>query len=126
MEAIIVALATGGAALLFALFMAVKVLRANPGNEKMQEIGTAIREGSNAFLRREYTWLAPFVIVVTVILWLLIDWYTLNSAVPKTAIAYLAGTIASATAGFIGMYVAVRANVRTAAGPSRRASFGPM
>jgi K(+)-stimulated pyrophosphate-energized sodium pump len=81
----------------------------------MQEIGTAIREGSNAFLRREYTWLAPFVIVVAVILWLLIDLYTLNSAVPKTAIAYLAGTICSATAGFIGMYVAVRANVRTAA-----------
>ncbi|MCH7713423.1 MAG: sodium-translocating pyrophosphatase [Chloroflexi bacterium] len=115
MESIYVALATGVLALLFALFMAVKVLRADPGNEKMQEIGTAIREGSNAFLKREYTWLAPFVIVVAVILWLLIDWYTLNSVVPKTAIAYLAGTICSATAGFIGMYVAVRANVRTAA-----------
>ncbi len=115
MESIIVALATGGAALLFALIMAIKVLRSDPGNEKMQDIGTAIREGSNAFLRREYTWLAPFVIAVAVILWLLIDWYTLNSAVPKTAIAYLAGTICSATAGFIGMYVAVRANVRTAA-----------
>ena len=115
MESIIVALATGGAALLFALLMAVRVLRANAGTEKMQEIGTAIREGSNAFLRREYTWLAPFVVVVAVVLWLLIDWYTLNSVVPKTAIAYLAGTLASAAAGFIGMYVAVRANVRTAA-----------
>ena len=115
MVSITVALATGGGALLFALIMAIKVLRCDPGNEKMQEIGTAIREGSNAFLRREYTWLAPFVIVVAVILWLLIDLYTLNSAVPKTAIAYLAGTICSATAGFIGMYVAVRANVRTAA-----------
>jgi len=115
MVSITVALATGGGALLFALIMAIKVLRCDPGNEKMQEIGTAIREGSNAFLRREYTWLAPFVIVVAVILWLLIDLYTLNSAVPKTAIAYLAGTICSGTAGFIGMYVAVRANVRTAA-----------
>ena len=115
MESIIVALATGGAALVFALLMAIRVIRADSGTDKMQEIGTAIREGANAFLRREYTWLAPFVLVVTVVLWVLIDWYTLGSVVPKTAIAYLAGTIASATAGFIGMFVAVRANVRTAA-----------
>ena len=115
MESIIVALAAGGLALLFALIMAVKVLRSGSGNQAMQEIGVAIREGANAFLRREYTSLVPFVAVVTVVLWLLIDWYTLGSVVPKTAIAYLAGTLASATAGFIGMYVAVRANVRTAA-----------
>lgn len=115
MESIIVALAAGGLALLFALIMAVKVLRLGSGNQAMQEIGVAIREGANAFLRREYTSLVPFVAVVTVVLWLLIDWYTLGSVVPKTAIAYLAGTLASATAGFIGMYVAVRANVRTAA-----------
>ena len=115
MESIIVALAAGGLALLFALIMAVKVLRSGSGNQAMQEIGVAIREGANAFLRREYTSLVPFVVVVTVVLWLLIDWYTLGSVMPKTAIAYLAGTLASATAGFIGMYVAVRANVRTAA-----------
>ena len=115
MESIIVALAAGGAALLFALGMAVRVLRSGQGTERMQDIGTAIREGANAFLRREYTVLLPFVIVVAVVLWLLIDWYTLGDPIPKTAIAYLAGTICSATAGFIGMYVAVRANTRTAA-----------
>ena len=115
MESIIVALAAGGVALLFALIMAVRVLRSGSGNERMQDIGDAIREGANAFLRREYTVLLPFVILVAVVLWLLIDLYTLESAVPKTAIAYLAGTICSATAGFIGMFVAVRANTRTAA-----------
>ena len=66
-------------------------------------------------MRREYMVLAPFVIVVAAGLWVLIDWWTLGNTVPETAIAYLAGTICSATAGFIGMSVAVRANVRTAA-----------
>ena len=66
-------------------------------------------------MRREYMVLAPFVIVVAAGLWVLIDWWTLDNTVPETAIAYLAGTICSATAGFIGMSVAVRANVRTAA-----------
>ena len=119
MESIIVALAAGVVALLFALGMAIKVLRANPGTERMQDIGAAISEGANAFLRREYIVLLPFVVVVAVVLWALIDWYTLDSVVPKTAIAYLAGTICSASAGFIGMFVAVRANTRTAAAAMR-------
>ena len=115
MESLIVALAAGGAALLFAALTAVRVLRADPGNQRMRAIGDAIREGSGTFLRREYMVLAPFVIVVAVGLWALIDWWTLDNTVPETAIAYLVGTVCSATAGFIGMSVAVRANVRTAA-----------
>ncbi len=115
MESIIVALAAGGVALLFAAITALRVLRADPGNQRMRQIGDAIREGSAAFLRREYLVLFPFVIVVAGILWVLIDWWTLDDAVPKTAIAYLVGTICSATAGFVGMNVAVRANTRTAA-----------
>ena len=115
MESLIVALAAGGAALLFATFTAVRVLRADPGNQRMRAIGDAIREGSGTFLRREYMVLAPFVVVVAAGLWVLIDWWTLDNTVPETAIAYLVGTVCSATAGFIGMSVAVRANVRTAA-----------
>ncbi len=115
MESIIVALAAGGAALLFAAFTAIRVLRADPGNQRMRAIGDAIREGAGTFLRREYLVLAPFVIVVAAGLWLLIDWWTLDNNIPETAIAYLVGTVCSATAGFIGMSVAVRANVRTAA-----------
>ena len=115
MESLIVALAAGGAALLFAAFTAIRVLRADPGNQRMRAIGDAIREGSGTFLRREYMVLAPFVIVVAAGLWALIDWWTLDNTVPETAIAYLVGTVCSATAGFIGMSVAVRANVRTAA-----------
>ena len=125
MESIIVALAAGGAALLFAALTAFNVLRADPGNQRMRAIGDSIREGAGTFLRREYLVLTPFVIIVAAGLWVLIDWWTLNDSdgggwgiftlVPETAIAYLAGTICSATAGFIGMSVAVRANVRTAA-----------
>jgi len=125
MESIIVALAAGGAALLFAALTAFNVLRADPGNQRMRAIGDSIREGAGTFLRREYLVLTPFVIIVAAGLWVLIDWWTLNDSdgggwgiftlVPKTAIAYMAGTICSATAGFIGMSVAVRANVRTAA-----------
>ena len=119
MISIIVALVAGGVALLFAAFMAMRVLSADEGNDTMKGIGEAIREGSSAFLRREYMALVPFVVVVTVVLGVLIDWFTLGSLIPKTAISYLAGTICSATAGFVGMSVAVRANVRTAAAAMR-------
>ena len=109
MESIIVALAAGGIALLFAAITAMRVLKSDPGNERMRAIGDAIRDGAGTFLRREYTVLAPFVIIVAVGLWALIDLWTLDNTVPETAIAYLAGTICSATAGFVGMNVAVRA-----------------
>ena len=115
MESIIVALAAGVFALLFAAFTAARVLRADPGNQRMRAISDAIREGAGTFLRREYMVLAPFVILVAIGLWALIDRWALDNTVPEMAIAYLAGTICSATAGFIGMSVAVRANVRTAA-----------
>ncbi|MCH8898541.1 MAG: sodium/proton-translocating pyrophosphatase, partial [Chloroflexi bacterium] len=115
MISIIIALVAGGIALVFAGLVTIRVMRADPGNETMQDIGDAIREGSSAFLRREYLALVPFVVIVTVVLGVLIDWLTLGSTVPGTAISYLAGTLCSATAGFIGMNVAVRANVRTAA-----------
>ena len=115
MESIYVALAAGCAALLFALITAIRVLKADPGNQRMRFIGDAIKDGASTFLRREYMVLAPFVILVAAGLWVLIDWWTLDATVPETAISYLAGTICSALAGYIGMNVAVRANVRTAA-----------
>ena len=119
MVPIVIAAAIGVAALLFAAALAVQVLRADEGNTRMRDIGVAIREGSNAFLRREYLALVPFVIVMAVVLWLLIDRYTEGSWIPRTAIAYLVGTLCSATAGYIGMSIAVRANTRTAAAAMR-------
>ena len=112
---ILVAIIAGVVALVFAALMAMKVVKADEGNDTMKEIADAIKVGSSAFLRREYTALIPFVVVVAVILGVLIDWLTMGSVIPKTAISYLVGTICSAVAGFVGMNVAVRANVRTAA-----------
>ena len=120
MESLIVALAAGALALIFAGFTAMRVLSAEAGNELMRSIGDSIREGAGAFLRREYMSLLPFVVIVTVVLGVL-D-YTIfehGMAAPATAISYLVGTICSGTAGFIGMNVAVRANVRTAAAGMR-------
>ena len=119
MEFLIVAIVAGGIALLFAGVTTIKVLKADPGTEAMRAIGDAIRGGSGAFLRREYLVLLPFVVLVTGILWVLIDWHTRDDLLPRTAISYLAGTICSATAGLVGMSVAVRANVRTAAAAMR-------
>ena len=115
MESIIVAIVAGGGALVFAAITAFRVLRLDPGNQRMRDIGDAIREGSSAFLRREYLVLLPFVVIVAAVLWALIDWHTRDDLFPRTAISYLAGTLASASTGFVGMSVAVRANVRTAA-----------
>ncbi len=120
MESIIVALAAGVIALVFAAVMAWRVIGADQGNARMTEIGDAIRAGASAFLRREYMSLLPFVVVVAIVLGVL-D-YTVfrhNLGVPATAISYIVGTICSGLAGFVGMNVAVRANVRTAAAAMR-------
>ena len=116
---IVIAAVIGGVALVFAGILSVRIVRADPGNSKMQDIAQAIKEGSFAFLRREYTTLVPFILVVAVALWLLVDRYTGDSWIPRTATAYLVGTACSATAGFIGMNVAIRSNVRTTAAAMR-------
>ena len=97
--------------LLVAAFLVYQVMKADEGTEMMRNIGKAIQEGSMAFLRREYTYLAGFVVLVAVVVGILID--------PQTAGAYVAGAIISAFTGFLGMMVATRANTRTAAAASR-------
>ncbi|MGK2965901.1 MAG: sodium-translocating pyrophosphatase [Tepidiformaceae bacterium] len=124
MGILLIALLAGGAGLVFAFGLARKVLAQDEGNETMRGIAVAIQEGANAFLRREYTFLAGFVAVVAVALTLFVDYDILDrfgeqsgraTELPRTAFSYVLGAVASAIAGFVGMYVAVRANVRTAA-----------
>ena len=119
MVIIVISALMGCVALVFAAFLTMRVMKADEGNSRMRAIAEAIREGSQAFLRREYLVLVPFVVVVAAVLWVLIDWHTRDQLIPRTAIAYLAGTICSAAAGYVGMNVAVRANVRTAAAAMR-------
>ena len=122
-------------ALAFAAILAANIVRQDEGSAAIRAIGEAIREGAMAFLRREYTLLAVFVVIVWVILAVFIDWDVLDKidgpsrSVPSTAFAYLGGAIGSALAGFIGMYIAVRANTRTTVkameglNPALRVSF---
>ena len=113
-------LGAGALALLFAAYLAFKVNSEDAGNERVQEIGAAIHEGAMAFLNREYKLLAIFVVIITVVLTIFIDYDVLNkiegseSGLPSTAISYIFGAIGSALAGFIGMVIAVKSNMRTA------------
>jgi len=93
-------------ALAFAFVLAVRISNSPAGNSKMQEISNAIHEGAMAFLFREYRILSAFVIFMFIVIGLFINW--------PTAISYIMGSIASILAGFIGMNVATKANVRTA------------
>ena len=94
-------------ALIYGAIVIVSILRLPDGNEKMKEIARAIQDGAQAFLNRQYKSVAP----VAVFLFLLIGFVPSLSWL--TAFAFLAGAILSALTGYIGMYVSVRANVRT-------------
>ncbi len=93
--------------LVFAAWLANSVLKEDTGTAAMQAISESIKVGSAAFLRREYTYLAVFAGVLTVLLAIVIG--------PTTALAYITGAICSGLTGIIGMNMAVRANVRTTA-----------
>ncbi|MEN8040501.1 MAG: sodium-translocating pyrophosphatase, partial [Actinomycetota bacterium] len=81
----------------------------SPGNDRMVQLMGAIREGSMAFLRREYLAIAGFVAIMAILIFALLDWGR-----PWGAVAYVFGAALSATAGFIGMRIATAANARTA------------
>lgn len=102
-------------ALLFAYYLAGKVNRADAGTPRMQEIADAIHEGAMAFLMREYRTLIFFVLGLAALIAVLgFVTHGEGSLQPATAIAYLFGTVCSVGAGYIGMNVATKANVRTA------------
>ena len=113
MEGLILAIVAGVIALAFAGYLAQRVLSADEGTDLMKEIGAAIQEGANAFLKREYTVLAGFVLIVFIVL--LVLGIVRDEQDEMTAVSYLAGAIASGVTGFIGMRIAVKSNMRTAA-----------
>ncbi|MBI4050076.1 MAG: sodium-translocating pyrophosphatase [Candidatus Doudnabacteria bacterium] len=106
MNPITFALLSAGLAILFSIALILHTLKRPPGSEKMRAIAAAIQEGANAYLVRQYKTVALVAVVVFAAVW-----YFLGQT---TAIAFLVGAFASAAAGFVGMSVSVRANVRTA------------
>lgn len=98
--------ASSGAALLYGLYLIAEILQKEAGNEKMQEIAAAIQEGANAYLQRQYLVVFGVAIVLAAAIYQFLGF--------NSALGFLIGAALSALAGFIGMSVAVRTNVRVA------------
>ena len=96
------------AGLALAGFFAKKVLSIKVTDSKVEELSTAIREGSMAFLKRMYSWISVFVVILAVLISVLTDW-----GYPWGSFAFVAGAVLSSLAGFIGMRIATAANGRT-------------
>ena len=107
MNFLLISIVVGLVALAVALMLSSAIGKAPAGNSRMQEIAGYIHEGAMAFLFREYKALSVFVIVVAIVISMFLS--------PLTAVCFVAGAVFSVCAGYIGMTVATKANVRTAA-----------
>jgi len=109
-------IAAGALGVLYGLVQTASLMKAETGNDKMREIAAAIQEGASAYLNRQYTTIAMVGVVILIAAWLLIGQYA--------AIGFVIGAVLSGLAGFAGMLISVRANVRTAHAASQSLSKG--
>jgi K(+)-stimulated pyrophosphate-energized sodium pump len=109
------ALLCGAVGVAYGLVTTTWVLKQDPGSQRMQEISAAVREGANAFLNRQYKTVAMVGAVVFVLLFFVLGRWV--------GVGFVIGAVGSALCGYIGMYVAVRSNVRTAQGAYTSMAF---
>ncbi|MFN8507114.1 MAG: sodium/proton-translocating pyrophosphatase, partial [Dehalococcoidia bacterium] len=108
--------AASAAAVLFAIWLALDVLRRDKGTASMQEVAGTILEGANAFLNRQYRTIGMLAVVTSVVVAVIVGIFKESTEVGVlTGIAFIVGALASGVSGYIGMSIAVRANGRTAA-----------
>ena len=103
-------------AIVYGIWATVSVMNADPGSKKMQEISAAVREGAQAYLKRQYATIGIVGVVIFFIVGFALGWLV--------AIGFLVGAALSGAAGFIGMNVSVRANVRTAQAATKSLAGG--
>jgi K(+)-stimulated pyrophosphate-energized sodium pump len=113
---LLLVIAAGVLAVLYGIVQTSALMRASTGTDRMREIAAAIQEGAQAYLRRQYTTIAMVGAVVLVVLFIAIGW--------REALGFLIGAVLSGAAGFAGMLISVRANVRTAQAASESLDKG--
>jgi len=113
---LLLAMGAGVLAVLYGVFQTMALMRKSPGNARMQEIAAAIQEGAQAYLNRQYATIGAIGVVILIALVFLLGMYP--------AIGFAVGAVLSGAAGFVGMLISVRANVRTAQASSESLSKG--
>ena len=101
-------IAAAAAGLILAAYYANKVLSIKVTDSRVEELSTAIRQGSMAFLKRMYSWISVFVVILAILISTLTEW-----GYPWGSVAFVAGALLSSLAGFVGMRIATAANGRT-------------